>query len=126
MPESRSSSAGARPALRALKLLGLWQRAVRGHVPLMGAGCACSLGASGVAVSDFEIPILDYLHGRHGGTLGSVFSQSGYEPGVRGDVSALLAVVARAEPGMPDCAAMLDDLERSVQSFLNAHAAPAS
>ena len=130
MPASRSNSLVEEPpappvvALRALDLLAQWRRALGGHVPLAGLGCAaCGMGAASVAVGDFEVPILDYLHGRHGGDarLRALFVEAGYAEGRSGQVSELLAALARSRDAGPAAMPLLADLQRSIASFAQVH-----
>ena len=51
----------------AIQLLGHWNRIAGGHVAL-AAGCSCGVAMPNVRVQDFEEQILEYLHGRHGGS----------------------------------------------------------
>ena len=109
MPKRRSTPASQpagrkTPAVVALQLLGRWNRISGGHIAL-SAGCSCGVAVPGVRVQDFEEQILEYLHGRHGGSWQRI--------------SELLAGIARnAEPAGP---AILEDLERTFESFEQQH-----
>ena len=111
--------------MRALELLARWRRIAGAHLPLAGMGCAaCGFGAGGVSVQDFEVPILDYLHGRHGRdpALQVFFDAAGHVAGRSGQLAELLAAVARTQDPGVSADALLDDLARSVASFAQAHA----
>lgn len=115
--------AAATTKLRGLQLLGRWRRGLRNHVPGAGLACACGVGFSGLAVSDFEVPILDYLYSRHGTqpSLRALFEEAGYREGESGQVAELLGALVRQQDGGPDAIALLADLERSLDSFIGAH-----
>jgi hypothetical protein len=96
------------PKLRALELLGRWTRLAQGHV-FLGAGCSCGVGPGSVPVADFEQDILAYLRSRHGGSVGD-----------RLDLAHLLRAIASGQGGAGS-AALLNDLEQSIESFERAH-----
>jgi hypothetical protein len=98
------SSRPPQPAVLALQLLGQWNRIAGGHVAL-SAGCSCGVAVPGVRVQDFEEQILEYLQGRHGGSWKKI--------------SDLLAGIARGTE--PAGAAMLEDLQRTFESFEQQH-----
>ena len=92
------------PAVLAIQLLGHWNRIAGGHVAL-AAGCSCGVAMPNVRVQDFEEQILEYLHGRHGGSWKSI--------------SDLLTSIARnGESAGP---AILQDLQRTFESFEQQH-----
>ena len=92
------------PAVLAIQLLGQWNRIAGGHISL-ASGCSCGVAVPNIRVQDFEEQILDYLHGRHGGSWKSI-----------GD---LLSGIARnAEPAG---AAIVQDLQRTFESFEQQH-----
>ena len=92
------------PAVLAIQLLGHWNRIAGGHVAL-AAGCSCGVAMPNVRVQDFEEQILEYLHGRHGGSWKSI--------------SDLLSGIARnTEEAGP---AILQDLQRTFESFEQQH-----
>jgi len=114
----------ANTALRALELLAQWRRIAGAHLPLTGIGCiACGAGGNGVSVQDFEIPLLDFLHGRHGSNpaLRPFFQAADHVPGSGGQMMPLLAALARAPEPVAGAAALLDDLGRSIDSFARVH-----
>jgi hypothetical protein len=92
------------PAVQAIQLLGQWNRIAGGHVAL-AAGCSCGVAVPNVRVQDFEEQILDFLHGRHGGSWKSIAD--------------LLGAIARgSEAAGP---AILQDLQRTLESFEQQH-----
>jgi len=113
--------AGEAPALRAVNLAGKWARVAQGHVALSGMACTCGLGFVAIGVADFEQHLLDYLYGNHRTAPGmeDLFAGSGYVEGRRGSVTQLLRTLAAAPP--PTAEALLDDVERSIDSFETVH-----
>src|SRR4051812_24696212 len=109
------------PALRAINLAGKWARVAQGHVALSGMACACGLGFVAIGVADFEQHLLDYLYTRHRATpeMEALFANAGYAEGTRGSVTQLLRALAAAPP--PSAGALLDDVERSIDSFETVH-----
>jgi hypothetical protein len=91
-------------AAQAIRLLGKWQRVSGGHV-VFAAGCSCGAAATSVRVQDYEQDILAFLRGRHGVEAGSIRE--------------LLTAVASSGK----TAALLADLERSIDSFESLHRA---
>jgi hypothetical protein len=116
--------AGDAPALRAVNLAGKWARVAQGHVALSGMACTCGLGFVAIGVADFEQHLLDYLHGRHGADpqLARLFAAAGYVDGASGSIAQLLRALAAAPAAPPTAAALLDDIERSIDSFEILHA----
>ena len=92
------------PAVVALQLLGQWNRISGGHVAL-ASGCSCGVAIPNVRAQDFEEQILEYLHGRHGGSWKSI--------------GELLGGIARNSE--PAGAAILQDLQRTFESFEQQH-----
>jgi hypothetical protein len=84
---------------------------------MFGAGCSCGVGM-GVRLQDFEQQILDYLHAKHGATA---VERAGYRQGEAGSVTALLRAIATQGAGNGGHAALLADLERSLDSFDELH-----
>ena len=109
------------PALRAINLAGKWARVAQGHVALSGMACACGLGFVAIGVADFEQHLLDYLYTKHRDSpqMNAVFTGSGYAEGASGSVTQLLRALAAAAP--PTADALLDDIERSIDSFETVH-----
>jgi hypothetical protein len=117
--------AGEAPALRAVNLAGKWARVAQGHVALSGMACTCGLGFVAIGIADFEQHLLDYLYTRHRDSpqMNAVFASSGYAEGASGSVPQLLRSLAAAAP--PSADALLDDIERSIDSFETVHGRPA-
>ncbi len=103
-------------ALEATRLLGKWTKLAQGHV-MFGAGCSCGVGV-GARLQDFEQQILDYLHAKHGA---AAVERAGYRQGEAGSVTALLRAIATQGAGNGGHAALLADLERSLDSFDELH-----
>jgi hypothetical protein len=91
-------AAKQRPDVRAMLLLGRWQRVSSGHV-VFAAGCSCGAAGTSVQAQDYEQDILAFLHARHGVRARSI--------------GELLKAGADA--------AVLADLERSIDSFESLH-----
>ena len=94
------------PRIKAIELLGRWTRLARGHLPL-GAGCSCGVPAASIRVTDLEHDVLDYLASRHESARGIA------------SIAELLRAIAAA--GGAAAATLLDDLERSLESFESLH-----
>jgi hypothetical protein len=92
------------PAVEAIRLLGAWQRVSGGHV-VFAAGCSCGAAATSVRVQDYEQDILSFLQKKHSTQAASIAD--------------LLTGLARhgARGDLP----ILEDLERSIESFESAH-----
>jgi hypothetical protein len=103
--------------IEAAQLLGKWTSLARGHV-LMGGNCSCGVGAGSLRIEEFEQQILDYLDGKH-----ALRGHAGYEPGKSGSLSALLSSIAKdaAQAESARWLSLLDDLDRTLQSFEEAH-----
>ena len=89
------------PAVTAISLLGKWQRVSAGHM-VFAAGCSCGAAATSVRVQDYEQDILAFLRKKHGVQAASI--------------AELLKSMARS-----GARAVLEDLERSLDSFESAH-----
>lgn len=87
-----------------MRLLGAWRRISSGHVA-MSLGCSCGVAASNLRVEDFEEQILEYLHGKHGGTAASITD--------------LLTEIAKS--GRKESLPILADLEGTIESFEQQH-----
>ena len=72
---------------------------------VFSAGCSCGAAATSVRVQDYEQDILGFLRGRHGAAASSI--------------AELLSGIAR-QSAKTD-AAILADLERSIDSFESLH-----
>ncbi len=103
--------------IEAARLLGQWTSLARGHV-LMGGNCSCGLGAGALPIAEFEQQILDYLDSKHG-----LRSRAGYERGKSGSLATLLQSIARdaSEAQSTQWLSLLDDLDRTLESFGEAH-----
>jgi hypothetical protein len=96
------------PAVLAIQLLGQWNRIAGGHIAL-ASGCSCGVAVPNIRVQDFEEQILDYLHGRHGGSWKSIGDLlTGLARGLENEASA-------SGP------AILADLQRTFESFEQQH-----
>jgi hypothetical protein len=94
----------------ALRLLGRWTAIAQGHVAL-GTGCTCGVASGSLRVQDFEEQILDYLRTKHG--PGRVSET---------DVGDLLRALAKpGEMPLATMRALLEDLERTIDSFEQQH-----
>jgi hypothetical protein len=116
--------------IEAAQLLGKWTSLAQGHV-LMGGNCSCGLGAGSLRIEEFEQQILDYLDGKVTASGDAAVTQAlreraGYERGKRGSLTALLRSVARdaAETRSAQWLSLLDDLNRTLQSFEEVHRGP--
>jgi hypothetical protein len=94
------------PRLRATSLLGRWTRLAQGHVPL-GAGCSCGAGTVSLRVTDYERDLLDYLGREH--------------PAARDAASIAELLRSLARKPLPQADKLLTHLERSLDSFDEAH-----
>ncbi len=110
-------------SIRAIQLLGAWNRVARGHLPLNGFACACSLGIGGITVQDFEQDVLDYLFEKHGNVeaLKTCFENAGYGERHSGTLAALLKSISLDCPDARNAEQLLDDLEKTIGSFAEAH-----
>jgi hypothetical protein len=113
--------------VEAAQLLGKWTSLAQGHV-LMGGNCSCGVGAGSLRIDEFEQQILDYLESKLAASGNAVVRQAlheraGYEPGKSGSLSALLRSIAKdiAEEESAQWLSLLDDLNRTLQSFEEAH-----
>jgi hypothetical protein len=98
---------GVQPAVLAIQLLGQWNRIAGGHIAL-ASGCSCGVAVPNLRVQDFELEILDYLHGRHGGSWKSIADLLG-------------AIAQGLENGSTAAPAILQDLQRTFESFEQQH-----
>lgn len=112
-PKPARDESSDEPALLAMQLLGRWGRVAQGHV-MLGSGCVCGADFGAVAVGEFEQDILDFLHGRH-----PVLAE--FAPG--GNIAGVLRKIAQPGTGLgaAAAAAVLADLNRSIDSFEQAH-----
>jgi hypothetical protein len=89
---------GTQAVLRAVILLGRWQRVSSGHV-VFGGGCSCGAPTTSMKIQDYEQDILAFLQARHGVRARTIVEL------LKGNV---------ADP-------VLADLERSIDSFESLH-----
>ena len=106
--KTRKAPRPVQPAVLAIQLLGQWNRISGGHIAL-ASGCSCGVAVPNLRVQDFEEQILEYLHGRHGGTWKSI--------------GELLGGIARGSENEASAAgaAILQDLQRTLESFEQQH-----
>lgn len=125
--KTKASTPARTAAVEATRLLGKWLRVARGHVSF-GMGCSCGVGMAKIQARDFELQILDYLYGKHSrasadALLALMRDHADYRPGEAGSITELLRAIAtgasaiETEPQL----ALLDDLERSIDSFDEVH-----
>lgn len=93
-------------SVRAMQLLGNWNRIAHGHVALT-AGCSCGVGVSNLRVQDFEQDILDFLRSKHAAAQAA------------GSIADLLSDIVRS--GRRGAEPLLTDLARSLESFEAQH-----
>ena len=103
--------------VEAAQLLGKWTSLAQGHV-LMGGNCSCGVGAGSLRIEEFEGQILDYLESKHGQALQQ---RAGYDRGKSGSLSALLRSIAKDAAEAAEWLPLLDDLNRTLESFEEAH-----
>lgn len=113
--------------VEAAQLLGKWTSLAQGHV-LMGGNCSCGLGAGSLRIDEFEQQILDYLESKLAASGNAVvrqalYERAGYDRGKSGSLSALLRSIAKdvAQADSAQWVSLLDDLNRTLQSFEEAH-----
>ena len=95
--------------IEAVQLLGKWTRLAQGHV-LVGGGCSCGVVGANLRIEDFEQQILDYLRGKHAAAVQS------------DRIASLLQSIARPASGdAGKSLALLDDLNRTLESFDELH-----
>ena len=87
-------------------------RLSQGHIAL-GAGCQCGASFGAVQPSDYEQQIVEYLLGKHPAVASIEHSSLDWLLGVIGKGGTHLT--------LRECTALLDDLERSVDSFEVVH-----
>lgn len=86
------------------------------------------MGLVNIQVRDYEVQILDYLYGKYSQTgteslVRLLREHAGYRPGTAGSIAALLRAIAEPAPSLAaePPTALLDDLERSIDSFDEVH-----
>ncbi len=115
MPAKKKSSASDRVSLRAIQLLGKWTRLSQGHIAL-GAGCLCGASFGSLQPLDYDQQIVEFLLGKHPGFASTNATR----------LDRLLGAIAKGGTGCTQqaCAALLDDVERSIESFGELHGNP--
>ena len=96
--------------IEAVQMLGKWTRLAQGHVLVGGGGCSCGLVGANMRIEDFEQQIIDYLRGKHGEAVNS------------DRIATVLQSIAK--PTSVDAQkslALLDDLNRTLESFDELH-----
>lgn len=123
MKELPSNAKTLAISIRAIQLLGAWHRVAQGHLPLNGFACSCSLGIGGITVQDFEQDVLDYLFEKHGNVdeLKNFFKNISSEKYNTGALAALLRSLSVDFPDATNAEQLLDDLEKTIGSFSEAH-----
>lgn len=126
MAEPANASSPESPALRALKLLGKWNRVMQeGALLIGGGGCSCCNNADLIPVTALELEVMDFLDGRHGGEGGSspigalLRERAGYEPREAGRLPDLLKAIGGAKTGLDDATLtpLMDDVQAAVESL---------
>ena len=111
------------PALLSVQLLGKWSRISQVHLG-MGASCQCAGEIPGIAVSDLELNIMEYLHGKyqHDAQFTHWLSLFPSEPSVmKSSLTALLKAMATQTPARALALRVLQDLQRILESLQQAH-----
>jgi hypothetical protein len=113
------------PTLWSVQLLGLWGRISQIHLG-MGLGCQCSGEMPGLAVSDLELNVMDYLHDKY--QHDREFTQwlalhTDYQKGQSASVASFLKAMATQTPSRPLAIGLLKDLSQTLESLQQAHAA---
>ncbi|MFN0300246.1 MAG: hypothetical protein ACKVQU_07805 [Burkholderiales bacterium] len=101
--------------LKALDLLGRWNRFVKGYKPYESS-CSCCMGMGIQSVDDLDLSLLCYLSEKYTGDLamGDILRVgAGYEMGQAGSVVRLLQAFAKRTIEAPETAqrTMLDDIQ---------------
>jgi hypothetical protein len=109
--------------LTAIQLLGQWNRVSQVHLSL-GAGCMCNGAMPGLAVSDLELNILDYLNEKYQKNIDfnnwlRIHAQ--YQEGLTGSLSELLKNIAIHPPSIPLAVKVLKDLSNTISSLDERH-----
>jgi len=123
MKELPSNAKTLAISIRAIQLLGAWHRVAQGHLPLNGFACSCSLGIGRITVQDFEQDVLDYLFEKHGNVdeLKNFIKNISSEKYNTGALAALLRSLSVDFPDATNAEQLLDDLEKTIGSFSEAH-----
>ena len=118
MPKVNKRKRARDARIEALQLLGKWTSLAQGHV-LVGGNCSCGFGGGSLQIADFEQQILDYLVAR----ARTQEVRDGVISG--GSIGLLLRAIASqpADTGSGAWLSLLDDLERTLESFDEQHRA---
>jgi hypothetical protein len=111
------------PALWIVQLLGLWSRISQIHLGL-GASCQCASNMPGIAVTDLELNIMEYLNGKYQRDaeftqwLG-LHTQDTQE--LKTSVTTFLKTMATHTPSRALALKVLQDLQLTLESLQQAH-----
>jgi len=110
-------------ALLAVQLLGQWNRLSQVHLSL-SSGCGCAGSMPGIAVTDLEINIIDFLYEKYKKEV--AFDQwlkhyAQYREGSTGSLSELLKNIAIQPPSKSLATRVLNDLSNTIKSLNKSH-----
>lgn len=120
---NKSTSLNTKIALQAITLLGQWNRLSQVHLSL-GAGCMCVGSLPGLAVSDLEIHILEYLREKYDkhSSMGQWLSEHAeYKEGLSGSITELLKSISTHPPSTQLALQVLKDLGNTIASLDASH-----
>ncbi|MFM9884453.1 MAG: hypothetical protein ACKVQT_15610 [Burkholderiales bacterium] len=120
MSTASASTASTAIPLKALDLLGRWNRFVKGYKPYEPS-CSCCMGMGIQSVDDLDLSLLCYLGEKYTGDLvmGDILRMgAGYEMGQAGSVVRLLQAFAKRSIEAPETAqrTMLDDIQSALDT----------
>ena len=116
MVSKRQSTASDRMRVQAMQLLGRWTRLSAGHIAL-GSGCLCGASFGALQPSDYDEQIVAFLLGRHP-RIESI-DHARLDQLLRAIANGAVARDASLTPAQ--CHALLEDVERSLDSFDEVH-----
>lgn len=110
-------------SLLAVQLLGQWNRLSQVHLSL-SSGCSCAGSMPGIAVTDLEINIIDFLCEKYKKEVAfdqwlKQFAQ--YREGHMGSLSDLLKNIAIQPPSKSLATRVLNDLSNTITSLNKSH-----
>lgn len=110
-------------SLLAVQLLGQWNRLSQVHLSL-SYGCSCAGSMPGIAVTDLEINIIDFLCEKYKKEVAfdqwlKQFAQ--YREGHMGSLSDLLKNIAIQPPSKSLATRVLNDLSNTITSLNKSH-----
>jgi hypothetical protein len=113
------TNAAALP-LRAVQLLGRWNRYTQAFTPFRG-GCSCCVNAGIQSVQELEASLICHLSDKRTGdaTIAAALREgAGYEPGKDGSVVTLLQAIARRTmtASADTLGILLDDIEAALDN----------